>query len=124
METENRNNQIHKGKQPGKAVFPSIENLLPIGKENAISGSDLLEPTGCSSIRDLQARIAEERERGAVICSGSQCGYWKPKNRQEIQEFVHNMDARATNILKAVRSAKAALKLPEGQQALNITERG
>lgn len=123
METENRNNQIHKGKQSGKAVFPSIENLLPVGKENAISGKDLLKLTGCSSIRDLQCRIAEEREQGAVICSGSQCGYWKPKNRQEIQEFVHNMDARATNILKAARSAKIALKVPEGQQALNTAER-
>ena len=46
METENRNNQIHKGKQSGKAVFPSIENLLPVGKENAISGKDLLKLTG------------------------------------------------------------------------------
>lgn len=33
METKNRNNQVHKGNQSGKAVFPSIENLLPIGKE-------------------------------------------------------------------------------------------
>ena len=111
METKNRNNQIYKGNQSGKTVFPSIENLLPIGKENAISGKDLLKLTGCSSIR------------GAVICSGSQCGYWKPKNRQEIKEFVHNMDARATNILKAVRSAKDVLKIPEGQQALKVERR-
>ena len=41
----------------------------------------------------------------------------------EIQEFVHNMDARATNILKAVRSAKIALKVPEGQQALKVERR-
>lgn len=123
MESKNRNNQVHKGNQSGKAVFPSIESLLPVGKENAISGKDLLKLTGCSSIRDLQCRIAEEREQGAVICSGSQCGYWKPKNRQEIQEFVHNMDARATNILKAVRSAKDVLKIPEGQQALRAERR-
>ena len=123
METKNRNNQVYKGNQSGKAVFPSIENLLPVGKENAISGKDLLKLTGCSSIRDLQCRIAEEREQGAVICSGSQCGYWKPKNRQEIQEFVHNMDARATNILKAVRSAKDVLKIPEGQQDLKVERR-
>lgn len=123
MESKNRNNQIHKGNQSGKAAFPSIESLLPVGKENAISGKDLLKLTGCSSIRDLQCRIAEEREQGAVICFGSQCGYWKPKNRQEIQEFVHNMDARATNILKAVRSAKDVLKIPEGQQVLRAERR-
>ena len=78
METKNRNNQVHKGNQSGKAVFPSIESLLPVGKENAISGKDLLKLTGCSSIRDLQCRIAEERAHSAV--TGSQRTGKKSKN--------------------------------------------
>ena len=123
METKNRNNQVHKGNQSGKAVFHLSKACCRSEKKMQISGKDLLKLTGCSSIRDLQCRIAEEREQGAVICSGSQCGYWKPKNRQEIKEFVHNMDARATNILKAVRSAKDVLKIPEGQQALKVERR-
>ena len=63
--------------------------------------------------------IAYEREYGAIICSGSGRGYWRPKDRKEIQEFVHTMNARALNTLKAVKSAKRALKVPEGQQSMN-----
>lgn len=117
MQNGNRNNRVYTGDQSGKTEFP-IMNLLPVGKENAISTVDLVRLTGCKSARDLQERIAYERNHGAVICSGSGRGYWKPKNRQEIQEFVRTMDARALNTLRAVKSARAALKIPAGQQAL------
>ena len=77
-----------------------------------------LRISGCGSSRELRQRIALERERGAIICSGSGRGYWKPKNRQEIQEFIKTMDARAWNTLKAAKGAKKALRTPEGQQSM------
>ncbi len=122
MQGENRNNRVHTGNQSGKTEFP-IMGLLPVGKENAISTADLVRLTGCKSARDLQERIAYERNHGAVICSGSGRGYWKPKNRQEIQEFVGTMDARALNTLRAAKSARAALKIPVGQQVVEGSER-
>ena len=97
-----------------KSCFP-IMDILPVGKENAISTADLVKITGCTSPRDLQERIALERNAGAVICSGSGSGYWRAKNRQELLEFVHCMDARAKNTLAATRSAKRALQITEGQ---------
>lgn len=97
-----------------KKYFP-IMDILPVGKENAISTADLVKITGCTSPRDLQERIALERNAGAVICSGSGSVYWKAKNRQELLEFVHCMDARAKNTLAATRSAKKALQITEGQ---------
>lgn len=118
MQKENRNNRVHTGEQSGKTDF-LIERLLPVGKENAITTQDLVKLSGCGSARELQQRIAYEREQGAIICSGSGRGYWRPKDRQEIQEFVHTMNARALNTLKAVKSAKRALKVPEGQQSMN-----
>ena len=117
MQKENRNNRVHTEDQSGKTEFP-IMNLLPVGKENAISTTELVRLTGCKSARDLQDRIAYERNHGAVICSGSGRGYWKPKNRQEIQEFVRTMDARALNTLRAAKSARAVLKIPAGQQVI------
>lgn len=122
MQKENRNNRVHTGDQSGKTEFP-IMNLLPVGKENAISTADLVQLTGCKSARELQERIAYERNHGAVICSGSGRGYWKPKDRQEIQEFVRTMDARALNTLRAAKSARAALKVPVGQQVIEGSER-
>ena len=97
-----------------KKSFP-IMDILPVGKENAISTTDLVKTTGCTSPRDLQERIALERNAGAIICSGSGSGYWRAKNRQELLEFVHCMDARAKNTLAATRSAKRALQITEGQ---------
>lgn len=97
-----------------KNCFP-IMDILPVGKENAISTADLVKITGCTSSRDLQERIALERNAGAIICSGSGRGYWRAKNRQELLEFVHCMNARAKNTLAATRSAKKALQIIEGQ---------
>ena len=109
MQKKNGYNRVHTGNQSGKTEFP-IMHLLPVGKENAISTTDLVRLTGCGSARELQQRIASERNCGALICSGSGRGYWRPKNRQEIQEFVRTLDARARNTLRATQSAKAVLK--------------
>ena len=104
-----RNNGLSKEKS-----FP-IMDMLPFGKENAISTADLVKITGCTSPRDLQERIAAERNAGAVICSGSGSGYWRAKNKQELLEFFHCMDERAKNTLAATRSAKRALQIAEEQ---------
>lgn len=118
MQEQIRNDQIYAVSQSGKTDF-LIQRLLPIGRENAITTEELVKLSGCGSARELQQRIAWEREQGAIICSGSGRGYWIPKNRQEIQDFVKTMDARALNTLKAARSAKRALRVPDGQQTMN-----
>ena len=122
MENQNRNNRVHTAEQPGKADF-QIAGLLPFGKENAVTTQELMMLTGCGSARELQQRIAYERERGVVICSGSSKGYWRPKDRQEIEQFIKTMKARALNTLKVIRSARQALKVPEGQQSIEGSER-
>lgn len=106
-----------------KKSFP-IMDILPVGKENAISTANLVKITGCTSPRDLQERIARERGAGAVICSGSGSGYWRAKNRQELLEFVHCMDARAKNTLASTRSAKRALQIIEEQFEMEDIENG
>ena len=106
---KSRNNR--RNKENG---FP-ISELLPIGRENAIPGEQLV---GCKSIRELQSMIADERNRGALICSGSGKGYWRPKDRKEIERFYQSMTSRANNILTAAQSAKGALEIPEGQEKL------
>ena len=112
MQKENRNNRAHTEGQSGKTDF-LIEGLLPVGKENAITTQDLVKLSGCGSARELQQHIAYEREHGAIICSGSGRGYWKPKNRQEIQQFVKTMRNRALSTLKATRGAKKILQTME-----------
>lgn len=119
MQEENRNNRVYTEEKSGK-TRPRIESLLPIGRENAITTEELVRRSGCGSARELQQHIAYEREHGAIICSGSGRGYWKPKNKQEMQQFVKTMDARAINIFKATKSARQMLRVPEGQQAMKV----
>ena len=91
-----------------KQEFP-IESLLPVGRENAITTTELLKLSGIGNSRDLQRQIASEREHGALICSGAGRGYWRSKNFQEIREFVRIMDAKSRNIQKATEGAKKIL---------------
>lgn len=114
----NKHNPVHAKENSGKNV-PTIKSLLRKGKENAISTKDLVRLSDSKSVRHLQQRIADERAAGAIICSGSNKGYWLPKNREEIQEFCLTMEKRAKNIFNATKSARRALEMPEGQQYID-----
>lgn len=92
----------------------NIKCLLPTGKENAISASELAIKVGTTE-RKLREVITEERVSGTVICS-SMNGYYLPANRNEIVEFCHFMEKRAKHSFAAIQSARRALGIPEGQQ--------
>ena len=108
MQTENRNNRVHTGGQSGKTEFP-IMNLLPVGKENAISTAELVCLSQCGTARELQERIALERKKGALICSSTTGGYFRPANKSETAEFCRSLENRAKNTLLAIEGAKRAL---------------
>lgn len=93
----------------------AIYDLLPHGEANAIPSRQLVELVGASSVRELQSRIAGEREAGAMIlstCKGGG-GYFKPSDgtegRAEIERYIRTLLARALNTLRALSGAKAAL---------------
>lgn len=103
-----------------------IAALLPVGAENAIPTRRLVEIAGCTSARQLQTMISQERERGTVILSRTGGGYYLPsegeKGRQEMRDFVSTINARAINTLRAAASAKAALAVLDGQQSIGEAE--
>lgn len=96
---------------PNKAQ--AIYDLLPVGEEHAIPSRQLAELAGAASVRDLQSRIALERERGALILSRSKGGYFRPSNGaagvQEIKRYIRTLRSRAVNTFRAFRGAKAAI---------------
>lgn len=87
-----------------------IKELLPTGKENAISSKELAQLAGCTSVRELQQVIAAERDAGAVILSSTKGGYFLPANKQEIKEFCATLTSRGRNAFAALRSARKALR--------------
>ena len=117
---KNKHNSVHTD-QSGNSEFVIVE-LLPIGKENAISTKELVCLAGCNSSRDLQQRIAEERKAGAIILSSSSGGYYRPANRAEMMKFSKTLEKRAIYTLVALRSVRRALKVPEGQQLIEEGE--
>lgn len=93
----------------------TIFSILPVGEANAISSRDLSDIVGASSVRDLQNRIAAEREQGALILSTCRNGggYFRPspgdEGRAEIERYIATLRARALNTLRILRAAKAAV---------------
>ncbi|MCL2865516.1 MAG: hypothetical protein FWE25_08265 [Lachnospiraceae bacterium] len=98
-----------------------IAELLPVGKENAISTSDLMVVVGVESPRMLRSMIAKERKT-TVICSTTSGGYFLPANRQETAEFCKSLENRAKNTFAAIQSARRALGIPEGQQGILLDD--
>lgn len=88
-----------------------IVDLLPAGRENAISSKELAKMAGLSSVRELQRAIAFERAHGAVILSKCTTGggYFRPASDYETRKFISTVEARSANTRLALRSAKDAL---------------
>jgi hypothetical protein len=86
-----------------------IVDLLPRGKENAISTEALLQASGATSVRELRKMVANERKAGEIIAS-SNSGYFMPADLKEIEEFVRTLDSKARSIMVALQSARKLLK--------------
>lgn len=102
----------------------AVEKLLLQGEQNALTSAYLVQLTGVRSARELQTMIARERDAGALIlstCRGSG-GYFLPADgeagQREVSEFMATLQARAINTLKALKTAREALKYIEGQVTL------
>lgn len=101
-----------------------IAELLNKGKENAITTESLMRACNFDNKRDLTMQVAKERAAGALICSrtSGQGGYYLPRSREEVQEFIESMSNRAKNTFKAVTAARKYLKQIEGQESLDIDQ--
>lgn len=89
----------------------NIAEFIPIGKENAISRSQLVKLTGLSDriIRDM---IALERRNTAILNLQNGAGYYIPSesDRADIERYVRQEEARAKSIFWSLRGAKTALR--------------
>ena len=87
-----------------------IVELLPKGKENAISTQSLCKAAGFDNIRTLRSAVAKERKEGALIASSSSGGYYIPADSKELEEFVSLLDRKARSIMVVLQPARKALK--------------
>jgi len=103
-----------------------IADILPHGAENAVSSAEVMRLCGISGIRQLRAAIAAERAAGALILSNTAGGYYLPaegkQGREEMQHFVNTARSKALALLRATRSARAALRVMDGQESIMQSE--
>lgn len=89
----------------------NISEFIPVGKENAISRSQLVKLTGLSDriVRDM---IALERRNTAILNLQNGAGYYIPSesDRADIERYVRQEEARAKSIFWSLRGAKTALR--------------
>lgn len=72
----------------GQAIF----DLLPQGETNAVASKMLADMVGVKTVRELQHRVAAERDAGALILSTCKGGYYRPadgeQGKREIARFI------------------------------------
>ncbi len=103
-------------------TITNYEEILPRGKENAISSQELAEKLGFESVRKLQIDVSRSRGAGQIILSATTGGYYLPVDDEEIEEFVAVLMASAINTFRALKSAKEKLKLNSNQLTLDENE--
>lgn len=87
-----------------------ILELIPKGKENKISSSELEALTGATP-RTLKAAISRLRQSGVFICSSVHSGgYYRPKNDHELKDWVNTETTRINTHTAAIYPAKKHLK--------------
>ncbi len=92
-----------------------VYDMLPEGKENAITTQDLCNRLQLKSSRELRKMVEAERNAGMVILSSTTGGYFKSNKRDEILEFVRITRKKGIHTLASIQSAEKALAVLEGQ---------
>lgn len=94
-----------------KAPRMIVADVLPRGKENAVSAEVLCNRLGFETVREMQKEIARERAAGAVIIFACQedGGYFLPGNVREVRAFIKTLESRGKNTLMALKSARELL---------------
>lgn len=89
----------------------NIADFIPVGKDNAISRSQLVKLTGLSDriVRDM---IALERRNTAILNLQNGAGYYIPSESEkaDLERFIKQEEARAKSIFWSLRGAKSALR--------------
>lgn len=96
-----------------------ISNLIPYGKENAISRSQLEYLTGLKD-RKIRDVIHDLREEQLIISSSGSKGYYRPTQRNEILDFKNEVMSRIKHLFRIIKVARKHLKNHDDQLKENF----
>lgn len=86
----------------------NLLDMIPQGKENRITATELVERADYRHTREVTLEIAKLRKDHAIIALPDQVGYWRPLSEEinDVKHFIASMESRAKSDLLAVRGAK------------------
>lgn len=77
-----------------------VHEILPCGKENAISGADLVKILELKDVRQL-TQIIELERANTPICASTDArkpGYFLPASPGELESYIQSFDRRLGNM--------------------------
>ena len=95
-----------------------IHEILPAGRENALTGRELATMFNCD-IRVITQQIEKERREGHPICaaSGENPGYFLPADDEELAAYCKRLKKRAVELFKTRQALIKVLR--QRQEALD-----
>lgn len=100
----------------------NLLNLIPYGRDNAISRADLVRLTGLDD-RTVRDNIKELVRQGYPILSSSQArGYWLSNNIAEIEAFIRECDSRSRSEYLTTRKLRLAVAKARGNWLVRVRE--
>jgi biotin operon repressor len=91
-----------------------ILNLIPYGKDNAITKEELMRITGLPE-RTIRKEIELLRKDHAIISSSHCKGYWRTRDIKELDIFIREVSHRAIQVLNSREGAQKELSEITGQ---------
>ncbi len=87
----------------------NIIDLIPTGKDNAITREELVNRTGFTD-RIIREQISQARRDTVIINNQDGRGYYKSSDCAEIERYIKQESKRARTIFYRLNGARKALK--------------
>lgn len=103
----------------GQAGF--VSRHLLSGKQNAISGQDLVTILNLKDLRELTQLIERERRDGLPICAATDqnCpGYYLADGPDELEQYIGSLSRRIHNISRTMTHLEDTLNRMVGQDRM------
>jgi len=102
-----------------KVVIMDILELIPVGRDNAITGQYLQKITGLSE-RALRNEIEVLRREHCIANEQNAKGYFRPETIEEAVMQLNQTRNRAKSLYIQTHPIKKLIKSLAGQTAINI----
>lgn len=98
----------------------NITDIIPFGRENAITRKDLCRLVGTKD-RAVRNAIEEARREGAIIINAQDGkGYYQTDDLEEIRQQYHRNNNRAMSILVQQKHLRRRLKKSKNHLRRNV----